>query len=92
MIGACRGLVRKGPAIAGDRVSRSFPADLKAAAALGGEMGRRLLAFDWVRHPLGDPSGWSATVRTMVAVTLASRFPTVLWLGDDLRLVYNDAA
>lgn len=72
-------------------MSQALPADLKTAAALGGEMGRRLLAFDWAGHPLGHPSGWSATVRTMVAVTLASRFPTVLWLGEDLRLVYNDA-
>ena len=30
-------------------------------------------------------------MRSHVAAALASRFPTVLWLGDELRLVYNDA-
>ncbi|MGH3258123.1 MAG: SpoIIE family protein phosphatase [Streptosporangiaceae bacterium] len=68
-----------------------LPADLKVAAALGGEMGQRLAAFDWSGHPLGDPAGWSPAVRPLVATTLASRFPIVLWLGEELRLVYNDA-
>jgi signal transduction histidine kinase len=68
-----------------------FPADLQAAAALGGEMGRRLLAFDWAGHPLGDPGGWSPAVKTTVATALACRFPTVLWLGERLHLIYNDA-
>ena len=68
-----------------------FPADLQAAAALGGEMGQRLLAFDWAGHPLGDPGGWSPAVKTTVATALACRFPTVLWLGERLHLIYNDA-
>ncbi len=54
-------------------------------------MGQRLLALDWAGHPLGDPAGWSAGIRAHVAAALASRFPTVLWLGEELRLVYNDA-
>jgi len=29
-------------------------------------------------------------VRTTVAAALACRFPIVLWLGDQLRLIYND--
>ncbi len=68
-----------------------LPADLEVATALGGEMGQRLAAFDWAGHPLGDPAGWSPAVRPLVAATLASRFPIVLWLGEELRLVYNDA-
>ncbi|HEY6297812.1 MAG TPA: ATP-binding protein, partial [Streptosporangiaceae bacterium] len=68
----------------------ALPADLEVAAALGGEMGQRLAAFDWAGHPLGDPAGWSPAVRPLVAAALASRFPIVLWLGEDLRLVYND--
>ncbi len=73
-------------------MSRGLPADLAAAAALGGEMGRRFAEFDWAAHPLGRPESWSGEVRAAVAVTLTSRFPIVLWLGPaDLFLVYNDA-
>jgi signal transduction histidine kinase/CheY-like chemotaxis protein len=72
-------------------VTGVLPADLKAAAALGGEMGQRLLSFDWAGHPLGDPAGWPAAMRATVAAALASRFPIVLWFGPELRLIYNDA-
>ncbi|OBG29407.1 SpoIIE family protein phosphatase [Mycobacterium sp. E3198] len=69
-----------------------LPADLAAAVALGGEMGRRFAEFDWANHPLGAPDEWSAEARVAVAVALTSRFPIVLWLGPtDLFLVYNDA-
>ena len=69
-----------------------LPADLAAAVALGGEIGRRFAAFDWAAHPLGRPDEWSPEVRAAVAVTLTSRFPIVLWLGPtDLFLMYNDA-
>jgi signal transduction histidine kinase/CheY-like chemotaxis protein len=68
----------------------SVPADLRTAASLGGEMGSRILSCDWPAHPLGDPAEWSAAVRTTVATALACRFPAVLWLGDQLRLIYND--
>ena len=61
------------------------------AASLGGEMGGRILSCDWPAHPLGDPEEWSAAARTTAATALACRFPTVLWLGDQLRLIYNDA-
>jgi PAS domain-containing protein len=72
-------------------VSDQLPADLRAAAALGGDMGQRLLSFDWTGHPLGHPAQWSAAIRAQAAVALASRFPTVLWVGERLCLVYKDA-
>lgn len=68
----------------------SVPPELRVAASLGGEMGSRVLSYDWSANPLGDPAKWSAAVRTTVATALACRFPTVLWLGDRLRLIYND--
>ncbi len=69
-----------------------LPADLAAAVALGGEMGRRIAEFDWAGHPLGLPRNWPIELRTVVAVALTSRFPIVLWLGpDNLFLIYNDA-
>ncbi|MGH9056216.1 MAG: ATP-binding protein, partial [Acidimicrobiales bacterium] len=68
-----------------------IPDDLAAAIARGGEMGGRFAELDWSLHPLGPPAGWPVATRAVVAVALASRFPTVLWLGEDLFLVYNDA-
>lgn len=67
-----------------------LPPDLAAAALLGGEAGRCFAAFDWEHHRLGPPATWPEAMRTMVAASLASRFPVVLWLGDDLTMVYND--
>ncbi|WP_156687761.1 SpoIIE family protein phosphatase [Mycobacterium sp. Marseille-P9652] len=68
-----------------------LPADLSAAAALGGEMGRRFTEFDWAAHPLGSPESWPGEVRAAVAIMLTSRFPMFLWLGpDDRFMVYND--
>ena len=67
-----------------------LPAELRRAASLGGEMGSRILSHDWSAHPLGDLAAWSTALRTTVATALASRFPTVLLLGDELRLIYND--
>jgi signal transduction histidine kinase/FixJ family two-component response regulator len=73
-------------------MSEALPADLAAAVALGGEMGRRFAEFDWEAHPLGSPHGWPGEMRAAVATTLTSRFPLVLWLGtQDLFVVYNEA-
>lgn len=70
----------------------ALPADLAAAAALGGEMGRRVAEFDWATHPLGPPASWPSEMRSAVATTLTSRFPLALWLGtEDLFVVYNEA-
>ena len=66
-------------------------ADLALAAELGGEMGRRFSSFDWASHPLGPPQDWSPGARVVVAMALTSRFPIVLWLGERLFLIYNDA-
>ena len=60
------------------------------AASLGGEMGSRIVSYDWSAHPMGDPAEWSAAVRTTVASALACRLPIALLLGDELRLIYND--
>ncbi|MGH9077572.1 MAG: ATP-binding protein, partial [Acidimicrobiales bacterium] len=67
-----------------------LPDDLAAALRLGGEMGARVAAFDWASHPLGPVATWSEALRAVVAVTMTSRFPILLWLGEELALVYND--
>ncbi|MBF6330431.1 SpoIIE family protein phosphatase [Nocardia transvalensis] len=77
------GAHRDGPAI---------PADLAAALALGGEMGRRFGAFDWSTHPLGSLHTWPTELRSIVAAALTSKFPIVLWIGAaELYQIYNDA-
>lgn len=67
-----------------------LPPDIAAAVALGSEAGRTFAEFNWDDHPLGPVAEWPDALRTVVTVALASRFPVVLWLGDDLTMVYND--
>ena len=61
----------------------SFPGD--------GEMARRMRAYPWASSPLGDPPGWPASLRTACRICLTSRFPMIVWWGEELRFLYNDA-
>ena len=56
-----------------------------------GEMGRRMRAFPWPTSELGDPRGWPASLRTACRICLTSRFPMIVWWGEQLRFFYNDA-
>ena len=56
----------------------------------GSEMGARVRAKDWSKSPLGAPDAWPQSVRVAVSICLNSRFPILLWIGPDLRLIYND--
>ncbi len=55
------------------------------------EMAVRCRALDWESTTLGAVSGWSSALRTLVRTVIESPFPTTLWCGDALVLVYNDA-
>ena len=57
----------------------------------GGEMGRRIRDHDWSRTSLGALEAWPATLRTTLGLCLGSNFPTAIYWGPDLRLLYNDA-
>src|SRR5689334_23253343 len=46
---------------------------------------------DWSQTPLGPMEGWSRSLRTMVRILLANRFPLLLWWGPDYISIYNDA-
>lgn len=59
-------------------------------ASRGGEMGRIIAAHDWAASGLGPIEGWSATIRTVVKVILASPVPQVLMVGADGLMIYND--
>src|SRR4051812_28554101 len=57
----------------------------------GGEMGRRMRAFDWSKTSLGPVSGWPQTLKTCVRIILTSRQPMFVWWGEHLINLYNDA-
>jgi signal transduction histidine kinase/CheY-like chemotaxis protein len=57
----------------------------------GGEMGERIRAFDWSRHPLGSPDKWPTELHLALRLCLNSAFPTAIYWGRDLYLLYNDA-
>jgi PAS domain S-box-containing protein len=61
---------------------RAFPGDT--------EMARRMRALDWGATPLGDPAQWPASLRTACRICLTSRFPMVVFWGDQLHFLYND--
>jgi signal transduction histidine kinase/DNA-binding response OmpR family regulator len=57
----------------------------------GGEMGALIRATDWSKTPIGPVEGWSQSLRMMVSLLLANRFPTLLWWGPEFCQLYNDA-
>ena len=55
------------------------------------EMTRRVAEFDWASTPLGATNSWSPALRSTVENVLASGFGLLLWWGEDLIQIYNDA-
>ena len=62
-----------------------------ALFAGSGDMRARCRAFDWSTTALGPESEWSHSLRTTVALVLASRQPMFLFWGPELVQFYNDA-
>lgn len=54
-------------------------------------MGARIRAFDWQNHPLGPPQQWPDALGMALALCLNSSFPTAIYWGPDLHVLYNDA-
>jgi signal transduction histidine kinase len=71
--------------------SREAPISTPAFLDGGGEMGARIRAHDWSATPFGPPSRWPNELRVAVSICLHSSFPTAIYWGGDLRLLYNDA-
>ena len=59
--------------------------------AAGGEMGALMRAYPWNTHPLGPASSWPQSLRTAVSICLESRFPILIWWGQRMFMLYNDA-
>jgi PAS domain S-box-containing protein len=56
----------------------------------GGEMGKLIRSHDWKNTPLGDPSGWPQSLRTMVGVVLDNPFGMYIAWGPEYIQIYND--
>jgi len=56
-----------------------------------GEMARRIREHDWAAHPFGASEAWPQALRAALGICLNSAFPTAIYWGQDLRLLYNDA-
>ena len=64
---------------------------MAADFAAAGLAGRTCLELDWSKTPIGPPAGWPNSLRSMVSLAMASRFPLLIWWGEDLVMIYNDA-
>jgi len=53
-------------------------------------MARRVREFDWSSTPLGPIADWDAEVRTVLMMVLGAPMPMNMYLGPELRLLYND--
>lgn len=69
--------------LAGDR-------DIPCFLGGGGEMGRRIAAYDWGTTPLGPIASWSVSLRAIVAFVVHSPVPLVMLWGDQGTMLYND--
>ncbi|HEY7404569.1 MAG TPA: ATP-binding protein [Candidatus Angelobacter sp.] len=57
----------------------------------GGELGARILAFDWSKTPLGPISTWPQSLITTVRILITSRYAMWMGWGEDMTFLYNDA-
>jgi signal transduction histidine kinase len=63
-----------------------------ASLLVGGEMGERIRNFEWSTTPLGPVEQWPQGLLTLVATSLRSRFPIVIWWDrHHYTMLYNDA-
>jgi PAS domain S-box-containing protein len=54
------------------------------------EMAIRFQTTDWAKTPLGAQQTWSASLKLIVDVMLASGFPMCVRWGPELVMIYND--
>jgi PAS domain S-box-containing protein len=54
-------------------------------------MGALMREHDWSTSPLGNPETWPQSLRSVVGLLLASKFPMFVAWGPKLGFLYNDA-
>ncbi|WP_240700038.1 PAS domain-containing protein [Sphingomonas gei] len=57
----------------------------------GGEMAHRIRTHDWASTPIGAIENWPQSLRFAINIALGSSFPTAIYWGPELHLLYNDA-
>ncbi len=58
--------------------------------ASGGVMDAFYRDKDWSKTKLGAREGWPQSLRTALGMVLASRFPSVIFWGRELSVLYNE--
>ncbi len=56
-----------------------------------GSMADRIARLDWATTPLGPIESWPPQLQFAVSLALHSDYPTSIYWGEELRLLYNDA-
>lgn len=56
----------------------------------GGQMAELILKRDW-SDSLGSIEEWPAALRSALSICLNSSFPTAIYWGPEMRLLYNDS-
>jgi PAS domain S-box-containing protein len=64
---------------------------VRAILSNGGAMGERIRTLDWAATPLGPVERWPDELCIALGICLGSAFPTAIYWGRELRLLYNDA-
>ncbi len=54
-------------------------------------MGERMRTLDWSQTPLGPVDAWPQSLKTSVSICLNSSFALLVWWGEELVMLYNDA-
>lgn len=55
-------------------------------------MKEAIRSFPWENTTLGPEPSWPTNLRVILNVMLGSRFPMMLWWGEDKIQIYNDAS
>ena len=67
------------------------PLDVLSFLDGDGEMATMIRERDWTDHPFGPIGSWPQSLRSALGICLQSAFPTAIYWGSELRLLYNDA-
>lgn len=65
--------------------------EFRALLSVDSEMGQRIRTHDWSATSFGAPENWPQSLRSALSICLNSSYPTAIYWGPDLCLIYNDA-
>ncbi|MDQ2834835.1 MAG: PAS domain S-box protein [Acidobacteriota bacterium] len=72
-------------------LNNGLPAIVGLRVQAIGLMADQVRAFDWSGTPLGAVENWPAALVVSVNNVLSAPFPSALFCGPELRMIYNDA-